>query len=154
MSVSTNSEISYGYMVDEDTEFPWNSEPWEGDIEQWWRDINGFKDMEGIYNDEGNYLPGVSDNDPRIDEYWDLRVKWMEENPLPVNLINYCSADSPMYILAVPGIGLKCLRGDPRIFSPSDLNVSSNEFQALTNFVKKYNIKVVDLGWWLSSYWG
>lgn len=88
MSVSTDGQLCYGILCGEDIEFPWDDQQYDGDIDLWWATICGF-----LYDQE--YLD------------------FLTNHPLPVELVNYCSAGYPMYILAVPLSGTSARRGYP-----------------------------------------
>ena len=61
MVQSTDGQLSYGVVFDEDFEFPWDAEKWEGDIEEWWRDVKGFSNpMYYPFDQEGDYEPGYN----------------------------------------------------------------------------------------------
>jgi hypothetical protein len=157
MGVSTDGEISYGILFEDGFEFPWDDDKYEGCIEEWWKSVNGYENPHFNPYDEatGNYKAGVSQSDPRIGVYHTHRLEWSEANRLPVTLVNCCSCDCPIYILALPSTTLKAWRGDPKAFDPSQFVVTSEQSQQLTDFCAKYGIETSDEPkWWLSSYWG
>lgn len=155
MGVSTDGQINYGIPFEEGFEFPW-SEDGDGDIEAWWRTANGYENpMFNPFDESGNYKPGVSRDDPRIGEYFAHQREWMKANPIPVEDVNYCSGDYPMILLAVPGLGLSCSRGDPEAFDPASLVATTEQRQSLLDFCKRWGIEVPsEPAWYLTSYWG
>lgn len=155
MSVSTDGQICYGISFEEDHQFPWDDEKFNGDIKDWWRDVNGFKPPFELYDKDGNYIDGVKPPQSRMDAYFDAGQKWDAAHPLPVSLVNTCSGDCPQYVLAVPSTERKANRGYPEKFSPSDLVVADADVAKLTDFCAKYGIDFTadQLGWWLSSLW-
>ncbi len=155
MGVSTNGTISFGVVCEEDTEFPWDTDRFDGDIDDWWREENGFQDVHHPWTPEGNYAAGWQEKDPRFKEYNAHRHEWTEANPVPVATENYCSGDYPMYAITIPGVGLSCCRGEPEAFKPAELTVSEEQVEALKAFLEKYKI-AHDGGprWLLTSYWG
>jgi hypothetical protein len=139
MGVSTDGEIWYGVILGEQEEdFPWEE---EGDIEFWWQE---------------KHSPGLMDL-PTFEERHEERKRVEREHPLPVELVNYCSCDYPMYALAVPGVGLSASRGYPEKFNPYDLPQGEEMGEAvdrLLNFCHEYNIEFSDgPSWFLSSLW-
>ena len=158
MSQSTDGHICFGILLEEGAgPFPWDEddEYGYGDIEEWWRKINGYKPPFEIWEEHvAEYLPGVTLE--MKDEYYNHRRDWKKVNPVPVELVNYCSCDYPMYIIALSETCKNANRGYPEAFEPNDLVVSAERAMELINFCKKYGI---DMGeeyprWWLSSYWG
>lgn len=156
MGVSTNGQLCYGIKFEEDFEFPWGAEEFDGDITEWWRSVNGYVNPNfNPYTEAGEYKPGVTREDPRVDEYFKHSRDWDAAHPVPVGLVNYCSGDYAMYILAVPGVGLSNRRGYPEEFDPSALKVSDEQRAALLEFCKTHKIEHdEEPKWWLSSYWG
>lgn len=157
MSVSTDGQICYGILFDEDYEFPWSTDEYEdSDISYWWRDMNGYiNPIESPYTEDG-YKPGYTSGDPRVNEYYEHSYKWLESNPLPVELVNYQSGECPAYILAIPSTVKTANRGNPIAFSPGiELVVSGQDRQALIDFCTKYGLEInAPPSWYLSSYWG
>jgi hypothetical protein len=157
MGQSTNAELNFGVIVDcEDEELPWHSEDDGLDFEEWWRNISGFKhSVPSPFDVDGNYLPGFNKDSPQISEYFAESRAWDAVNPPPVALVNYCSSECPMTMLAVPGAGLLAHRGDPSKFTPSALVVQPEAVEALTKFCRDHGIEYEGQpGWYLTSYWG
>lgn len=163
MGTSTNGEISFGIMFEEDFEFPWdeemddgeNSHNFEGDIEEWWRLMNGFSIADSPYDQQGNYKPGVKEGDPRINAYHERQCEWDKAHPLPVQLVNYQSGDCPAYILAVPQSVITARRGCPEVLKIEELNTNEAATTVLVEFCKRFGIEHDQQPkWWLSSYWG
>lgn len=156
MGVSTNGVICYGILFDEDSVFPWDDERYEGDIGNWWLyGVLGFKHSFDIYGEDGNYIDDKEPSDEDLSKYFDERYAALEENKLPIELVNYCSANVPMYILAVPSTIKRALRGYPTWFNPDELTVSDEEKLSLLSFCKTHGIVTLEAPmWWLSSYWG
>lgn len=162
MSISTDGEICFGILTKEEFEFPWDADEYDGDIEKWWiYKICGHKNPFEIYDDKGNYLDGEQPSEDKIFTYHKSRREYLKENPLPVELVNYCSADYPMYLLSVPKTSLRCERGYPTVFDPNKLVVSREQIEKLVSFCKKYCSggeydSPLDFApkWYLTSYWG
>lgn len=155
MGTSTNGEISFGVVIPEDTEFPWGAERFDGDIEEWWLEEIGFKSTHQPFDEDGEYADGFRPDDPRINAYFDEKRIALEENPVPITLVNYCSGDYPMFVIAVPGVLLTCRRGDPLKISPLDMTCSDQQVKELVTFLGKYGIEHDgEPGWLLTSYWG
>lgn len=155
MGTSTNGIIGFGVPCDEECEFPWDAEEFEGDVETWWRHENGFVDIHNPWTEDGKYAAGWTKNDPRFDAYYNHRRAWLEANPVPIEAENYCSGDYPMYAITIPGVGAFCRRGDPATFDPSNLVVTPEQISALKSFLDKYSIEHNgEPRWLLMSYWG
>ncbi len=165
MSVSTNAEISFGILFDEDHEFPWDDEKYDTDMAEWWRDINGYKPPFELFDERGEYAAGIpltKDQYGRkeapkemVSAYFDHRHEWEKAHPLPVELVNVCSGGYPTYILAIEGSVTTAYRGSPKEISAAMLVASDEAAGVLISFCKKYGIEGGDgPKWWLSSYWG
>ncbi len=157
MGTTTNGFIFYGFVFDEDHRFPWMSEDGEGEIDDWWLKVTGFTPSVDPFDEEGNYKDGPASSPSSIKKYFAERDAWQAEYPLPVVVENYCSADFPMYALAVPGTVTTGRRGDPTALPFGALNksVSLDKVNAFLEFCEKYEIKPPhDLRWFVASYWG
>ena len=154
MGVSTDGQLSFGVAFDEGHEFPWDDEKYDGEIEDWWKGVNGYScPVEDPFTPEGQYKPGFNRDSPEVDAFFKHSRDWFEENPIPVEVVNYCSGDCPMYLLAVKHI--ECSRGYPQEIEPSFLEVSEEEQGRLQGFLDRFEIKDgIGPKWWLTSYWG
>lgn len=153
MGMSTDGQVCYGVVFDDGYEFPWDD---YDDIEEWWlKKVNKFKPSVEIWNSEGNYIGGVRPPEAVVDAYYTEKKKFAESVPLPVELVNYCSADYPCYMLAVPSTVRTASRGNPTKLSPESLQVKPSEIAALTEFCEKYGLTFIEgPDWFLTSYWG
>lgn len=155
MGVSTDGIIGFGIPFEEGTEFPWDAEEFDGDIETWWRSVNGYVAPYEPWTPEGEYAEGWSSGDPRLTEYFDHRREWMTQHPVPVKDVNYCSGDYPMYALCVPISVIECSRGTPATFDPKTLHITEAATKELLEFCRKYEIEIdTEPAWLLMSYWG
>lgn len=157
MTVSTDGQICYGIPFEEDFEFPWTE---DGDSDEealrnWWiYKIHGFKHDFELYDEDGEYLGGKVPSAEEKQRYYGPWQKFVDEHPLPIELVNYCSGDYPMYILAVPRTLKKNARGDAVAFSPGDLVVTEEERSTLIDFCQLYEIEMPsEPKWYLSSVW-
>ena len=156
MSHSTNGEISFGILFPEGFEFPWES---YGE-EEWWLKTLGYKPPFELFNEEGNYINSLDkDNKEKISQYFAHKRDFETKNPLPFELVNYCSANCPMFILACPGSVKTAYRGYPKEISLSSESSYYSEKEALLNFIQTYlkdidGFEDIDLTfkWYLSSY--
>lgn len=156
MGVSTNGQICFGLYFDQDTEFPWDSEEFDGDFNDWWWIQSGWMWYgEQPFTTDGDYALGFSSGDPRISAYYDSRREWLLSHPSPAAKINYQSGECPAYILAVPSSILIARRGYPKEFNPTSLRVSESDVERLVQFCEKYGLEFLEQPkWYLSSYWG
>ena len=156
MGTTTNGQICYGLVFEEDHEFPWDMEDFDDGIDDWWKKVKGYKPPHEIYDEHGEYKDGVKPEESVFREYYDHRYDWEKKNPLPIKLVNYCSLDCPMYILAVPNSLITANRGYPTTLSKKEFELSHNEIQGLIDFCHEYNIEcdISEITWHLSSFWG
>jgi len=157
MGTSTDGQICYGVLIEEGTLLPWDNDEYDGDIEDWWiYGVLGFKHSFEIYDKDGNFIDGVQPSQEKLDAYYSERRKFEEQNEkLPVELVNCCSGDYPMWIIALPRTIINAKRGYPESFNPAQLKISNKEKELLFAFCKKFKIEMTDVPrWWLSSYWG
>lgn len=156
MGVSTDGIIGYGVVFDEDYEFPWDAEKYDGDIEEWWMVQTNYEPPFCPYTDDGgDYKPGINSESPEVSVWHTSRRDWIERNPVPVELVNYCSGDYPMIAVCVPGSVISCRRGCPLAFDTRDLKVTTDQHNDLEFFLDEYGL-VPDEGaqWYLMSFWG
>ncbi len=157
MSVSTNGQMCYGCLLEEEVELPWDTEEFDHDIEAWWRSVNGYVPPCDPWTPEGNYAPGWSKDDPRFREYYDHKHAWEKEHPILVELVNACSGEYPLWIVAVPSTVKTARRGDPtRLGLDVMADPDVSEENGMREFLNRYEIPhdADNIGWWLSSYWG
>lgn len=129
----------------------------DGGIADWWYlDGLSFKPSVEIYaGTKTGYVGDVRPTQEVVDAYWKEFGAFQKANPLPVELVNYCSYDHPAYILAVRGSVRTALRGDPTDFEPKNLSVSTWERDTLLNFCVDHGIEnEAEPTWLLSSCWG
>ena len=145
MLVAKESGISF----EDDYEFPWDNEEYEGCTDSWWRNVNGYKPTMEIWDKDGEYIEGVTKE--QESEYYREKRKWDHDNPQPFELMNYCSHDYPMYILALPSTCKTANRGDIVDLKPKELKVSpfDKEYIDFMKFIKKFDLKGdVDIPYW------
>ena len=150
MGVSTDGQICYGIAFEEDFAFPWGD-----NLEEWWTyKVHGFKHSLELFDADGSYLNGRKPTAAETERYYGERRAFNATIPLPVQLVNYCSGDYPMYALAVPSTVLTASRGNPTVFEPSALTVTRSEKDALLKFLADHNIEAPsEPAWLLTSLW-
>ena len=155
MGVSTNGQICFGVEFEEDYEFPWDAEEFGGDEDDWWLKVSGFKQSFKIYTEDGmDYLPEVT-NEMKKAYFQEERDFKEAHDSAPVELVNTCSGDYPMYILAIPCTIFSASRGYPVAFELRDLEVNIGDVIALEKFCNEYNLEGLGKAkWFLSSYMG
>lgn len=155
MSQLIYGKICYGVTFDEETEFPWDADEYDGDLEQWWAfGVQEFRHSFELFTPEGLWIDGVEAPQERQDQY---NREWREFRDRmalpPVVLVEHCSHESPMFILAAPGTYRWSHRSSPVAFEPSNLVVSQAERQALLDFCETYGFEFEgEPGWYLCSY--
>lgn len=154
MTTATDAQLCYGIAFDEDTEFPWSGEEFDGEIEIWWRQMLGYRPSFEIFDEDGNWPDGVEPPEERIDAYFEERENFDRDHPaLPVEVVHHCSANHPMYILAVPVTSIVAKRGYPVAVKPETLYVPPAKVDALIAFCNAHGIPASPPKWWLSSLW-
>lgn len=149
MGVSTDGLIFFGWVFDEGHEFPWD----EYDEEDWWRKEQGYKPPFEIYNAEGEYLNGRPPQS-KIREYHDHRNDWLKANPLPFEMENYCSGESPMWAITVPGVGMSARRGYPEVIGGLP-EIDGEAISAIVKLLTSHGMAFPSgPHWHLASYWG
>jgi hypothetical protein len=159
MSVSTDAILFYGWCIEEGTELPWDDEKYDGDIDEWWRAVNGYvPPFEPFDDDGGGYAEGFSEDDPRVDEYFEHRRAWDEDHPLPFELVCHCSNECTMYGIAVLGTNVTASRGYPKRVRRSHVSLTKRILRELDKTIVACVKHGVELKgppkWWLCSYWG
>lgn len=159
MGVSTDGQLCYGIPFPEGFTFPWEAYS----EEEWWRKVNNYTPPFQIYNEEGQYLNGIVPTEKQFDIYFDHMQEGDKANPFPIDIANYCSGDSPMYILAVKDTVKSNSRGYPTEIDPATLKVTDEQRKVLLDFIEKYitanlddcaELPELEPKWYLSSYWG
>ena len=154
MGVSTDGQICFGIAFEDEMEFPWDSDEYDGDIEGWWIcAVNEYRSPFEIYNSDGEYLGGIKPSDERINEHYRAKRVFKNAHPLPVELVHHCSGDYPMYILAIPRTVKKASRGYPEEINPSEMVVTQDECNLLIEFCEIHGIEAEAPRWWLTSMW-
>jgi len=158
MGVSTDGQICYGILLDEEVELPWGDDKYDDGIYDWWvYTVKGYEPPFEMFDDDGEYIGGESNwTTQQIDHYFEHLWLFRKQNPLPVELVNVCSNDYPIYIIAAPETCVRATRGYPLPFEPSQLdNVSLAQKEELIKFCDDYEIEYDgEPQWYLSSYWG
>ena len=155
--LSTDGQICFGVAFDEGHEFPWDDEKYSADLEDWWIEkIQGYKRPFEMFTEAGEWIGGKEWPQEKKDEYYNHKEKFVKKAPkLPVTLVNYCSGDCPMYILAVPSSYKNNNRGYAEEFDPQKLTVTPEEVAALLAFINEYvDKKKHSPKWLLTSFWG
>jgi hypothetical protein len=153
MGTSTNGQLCYGTAFDEEFEFPWG----DGEIEDWWTyTVHGFKHSFELFDADGNFLNGREPpKDDEVSRYFEERRVFDASHRIPVELVNYCSGDYPMYAIAVSSTVRTSTRGSPTVVDPASLVVTHDERAELLKFFADHGIEATEPpAWLLTSYWG
>lgn len=137
MGVSTNGQICYGFLLTEQS-VPWDLEEYDHEFEFWWLKITGFDTPHEDYSAE----------------WFEARKEHIERTQMP-DLVNACSNDYPLYILALRGTTSIARRGYPSRIAPFP-EISRGAIEHLRKVISDHNLELEEPepGWWLSSYWG
>jgi len=132
MGVSTDGQLSFGIPFEEGYEFPWDSEKYEGDCEEWWLyEVCNYKNEVEIYDESGEYLNGVKPSEKDIDDFYKKKHSFKEANPVPVTIVTHCSDGCQMVIVAVKDKSYSNARGYPQEIKTEYLIVTDIEKQSL-----------------------
>lgn len=162
-------QLAYGiYDYSDKQEFPWDG---RGFYDWWDHDITGFPRSD-FYDENGNLKKGeIREELPTWDasvriEGWRVspeiqaaitaynkkKFQHQKQHPAPIELVNVCYADHPLYLLVVPGAFYCSPRICPVAIDPNSLEVDESKIKAFQDFVKKYvpSLKDEPLKWYLS----
>lgn len=154
MGVSTDAILCYGFSFEAGFEFPWDSEVYNGDYEEWWEEVRKFDPPVQLFGDNGEWLPGMKSNIKARMLYDKYVHHWNKENPFPVELVTHCSGSHPMFIIASRDSVYESYRGYPILITPTLFTVSKEQKNAVLQFCRTYNIKTAgEPQWWLCSFW-
>jgi len=150
MSSSANSFLAYGFKFNEDYVFPWT----EDGLENWWKKENNFVPIFEPFNARGNFNPGYSYSDPRLEQYCKHKKEWEEMNPIPIKIVKCGSYEYYTPVLTLPNLCIKSDWEEPLEIEISDLEIDSENKKYLMDFCSKYNLAPnnPEPTWWLCSY--
>ena len=84
MGVSTNAQLCFGVLFDEDTEFPWDTEDYAGDIEEWWlTEVCGYQPSVALFDAQGEYLAGRRPSEEALSHYFAEKRAFAKAHPVP-----------------------------------------------------------------------
>lgn len=182
MGQSTDGIICYGYLLGE-VSFPWDDDEHAGDIDNWWAyGIHGesYKPQhKSPFDAKGNWDAAQGffnkrDRRHSEDSGQEAAYKaWSEERDahkaalpeLPVEFVNSCHCEHPVWIAAVPDTVMNARRGYPEEFIPSSLAANMDHVEEFEAFLREYMVPYIvedcddsfELpvpSWYLGSYWG
>lgn len=154
MSTHTDGQLCFGVLCEEDAEFAWDEYE---DIDEWWTfDILGFNYSFELFDSKGDWLGGKEAPKSEVDRYFGEKREFEKgHTKLPIVLVNYCSLEVPMYLIALPESLRHAARGYPEKIELSGLVVEPTRIAELVRFCVQYNIPYEGVPqWYLSSYWG
>lgn len=97
MGCDATAFLYRGVIFPESYTFPWDAEPYGGDIEEWWLfKVVGYVRPFELYDDSGEYLPGPAPSESRISEYYKDARDALKRNPLPISE-DFAGADGCEY---------------------------------------------------------
>ena len=154
MGINVNGQIAFGVTFEDGFEFPWDHEEYDG-IEAWWMEVNGYEPIYQPFTPDGQYADGWDRDDPRLEEHYQSRRSWLEDNPIPVVDINTCSGDYPVYMLAIPDTLTGCSWDSPTKLSKTRMaDPVPEKVKAMIDFLANHEIDCDnEPAWWLTSYY-
>jgi len=156
---NARATIAYGIPFEEDQEFPWDEAPFDGDVEEWWRTIKGYKLPFEMFDSKGDWLPGFEKDKEKCDEYYKHRREWLENNPVPVAVLTMDSYDASRYFIAALETEVWVDWGEHKEIVLNSLNPLKKHVNALNEFVAEYlsgeNFDIEDAPkWHLFAFYG
>ena len=137
MGQSTDAIVAFGFPLNEEDKVPWAGYE---DFETWWAEVNGVKEPTEPY---------IKENIPLYTSYWEK--KYALERACPVELIQHCSGDYPMYFVSIRGTNQRVYRGSPEVLRTRIMG--QDEVNILTDFCAKHSIPQTLPAWYLFSDW-
>lgn len=158
MGTTTDGQICFGILMDEDWEASWDTDEYDYDPDTWWLKIGGFEPTFYPFTEAGEFKEGLSTGSQTVDNYYHEIRAWRSMNPCPIEPVNVCSCKESIWILAVPGTLKTASRGYPEPLDPTKLQLASSD-PKLTKMLSflRYKLGMTNAGdakWYLSSYWG
>lgn len=154
MGNSARSAIIFGVII---TDAPWFDYNNDLDSETWWQKIKGYKPLENVFNDDGEYADPKPSQE-QISAYFAHKDKWEKENPFPYifERSGSCDDGDELNVLCFENIGIGGDWERPEPFSLSQLKPpEQNKIDEFIRFCKEYEIEFeVEPQWYLVSYYG
>ena len=141
MSQNSYANIWFGAPVVEDAELPWENEMYDGDLADWWADVNNC-DIE---------LDNTVDSDSAWDMYFEQMDDWKQRHPMPVQIVNGGSVSCPYWIIAVAGTVKEASLSDPTKLPTNTMRVTQEQAQDAEQFCTFYNIQLQEQFYWQLS---
>ena len=160
MGISSDGQICYGIEFEDEYEFPWEDEEWNQDIEKWWCfGICGYKPLFKIYDENGEHID-KNISPKKINEYYEQYNNFKKINPMNVDIIQHCTYENSIYIIAVPNTYQYNSRGYAKEIKLRE--ISEKEENHVINFCEKYCKTIssfdvfpkMELKWLLTSMMG
>lgn len=134
MGQSTDAILFYGILFEDEDEAPEFMR--EAGYDDWWEFLEAESGLP-LYGEAGH----------SFEAHQEYREKQ------PVDLIQHCSGDYPMYGLCVRGSEVTARRGYPISLEDGLPEISNDQEQAFFHWCEKHNIKLQDPKWILCSNW-
>lgn len=96
--------------------------------------------------------PAGSWDNPDVRAYHDARREAIEA--CPVDIVDHCSGEYPMYVVALRGSEIRSSRGHSTVIDPAALNVAPERIVAMKAWCEAHGIQWREPSWLLVSYWG
>ena len=132
MSMSTEGTICYGVLVNSELILPWHDEGYEEEYEWWLKELN--------------YKPKQNSENEHRD-----KLEFLEANPLPFEVINYCCESEPMFIFAAPSTVQKATRGYPKALKVKPVPTGVL-IDPVISFCRQYGIQHEEPSWYLTTW--
>lgn len=126
MGTSTDAILVFGIELEEEHE-PWGEEQDEDD----WLEKDG-RDILGLQGEKQYEIVNLH----------------------PVEIVQHCSYEYPMYVLAIRGTEKRAWRGEPLHITLEELKIPTGNVALLKAFCERHNIEWEEPKWLLCSMWG
>jgi hypothetical protein len=136
MGVSTNALMAFGFDLGEERP-------------------ESFTDSDEGYFEADEFLlrdfdAGIPEWTPGVGpDYWDNKSAALAK--IPVDIIEHCSGEYPMYFLAVRGTECEARRGYPSVAEQRE--IAAAEIDAMRAFCEKHGIEWQEPRWYIFSMW-
>lgn len=132
MGVSNDALIAYGLDLGEDIP-------------------EALQAMFDQYDIGGTYFDDLVDAILNIDQNLSYSEKKAARNKFPVDLLQHCSYDYPMYFLAIRGTDMRAYRGSPKAIPIDHFKLSNEQIIAFNRFCVDIGVDPAEADWQIFS---
>lgn len=150
-SMTAVAIIVYGIVVYEPDAvvcLPWMRAKFDQDEETWWRQINGYRPLFPVFNEQGQYIESNLSPE-QCSQHLAFKKQWLAANPMPF-VVKRFGYDSD-YIITSPRYPCHEIEVGVTKFDPSTLEIEDDSFFAA--FLSQYlpNYRGPEPNWLLAA---